>query len=88
MNNTVGSISTSEAIPDFLQTLGLSPPVSVEDVKQAYRIKVESVQVSGAVADLNVLRQAFERRWSTPSSAPDGWSGSGRMSNCMCGNRR
>jgi hypothetical protein len=53
----------SEARPDFLVTLGLIPPCTVEDVKQAYLVKVKTAHpdVGGNVADFRKLQQAFER---------------------------
>ena len=55
--------SASYDVPEFLQRLGLVPPCSVEDVKQAYRIKVKSVHpdAGGSVSEFNAVQEAFER---------------------------
>jgi len=49
--------------PDFLVTLGLIPPCSVEDVKQAFLVKVKTAHpdVGGDVADFRKLQEAYER---------------------------
>ena len=69
--------SPNDQIPEFLQTLGLMLPVSVEDVKQAYRDKVKTSHpdVGGSVEHFNQIQLAFERRWNTPNSGPGGWPG-------------
>src|SRR5262245_51150158 len=53
----------AEARPDFLVTLGLIPPCTVEDVKQAYLAKVKTAHpdVGGSVAEFRKLQEAFER---------------------------
>jgi hypothetical protein len=53
----------SDAIPEFLQTLGLLPPVTVEDVKQAYRLKAKSTHPDsgGSVDEFNRVQQAFDK---------------------------
>ena len=55
--------SPNDQIPEFLQTLGLMLPVSVEDVKQAYRDKVKTSHpdVGGSVEHFNQIQLAFER---------------------------
>jgi hypothetical protein len=55
--------SASDSNPDFLHLLGLLPPVTVEDVKQAYRLKVKSAHpdAGGSVEEFNRVQQAFER---------------------------
>jgi len=54
---------SAEARPDFLVTLGLIPPCTVEDVKQAYLAKVKTVHpdVGGDAADFRKLQEAYER---------------------------
>ncbi len=58
-----GPAHNSEARPDFLVTLGLIPPCTVEDVKQAYLVKVKTAHpdVGGDVAEFRKLQEAFER---------------------------
>jgi hypothetical protein len=53
----------AEARPDFLITLGLIPPCSVEDVEQAYRAKVKTAHpdVGGDVATFRKVQEAYER---------------------------
>src|SRR5215470_9480893 len=55
--------SVSEARPEFLVTLGLIPPCTVEDVKQAYLAKVKTAHpdVGGDVGEFRKLQEAFER---------------------------
>jgi Leucine rich repeat len=52
-----------EARPDFLVTLGLIPPCTVEDVKQAYLAKVKTAHpdVGGDANEFRKLQEAFER---------------------------
>jgi hypothetical protein len=54
---------TAETRPDFLITLGLIPPCTVEDVKQAYLVKVKTVHpdVGGDAAEFRKIQDAFER---------------------------
>jgi DnaJ-like protein len=51
------------AIPDFLAKLGLAPPYSVEDVKQAYRNKVKTAHpdVGGSAAEFAEIQAAYEQ---------------------------
>ncbi len=51
------------SIPDFLATLGLAPPYSVEDVKEAYRAKVKTAHpdVGGSAAEFTQVQEAYER---------------------------
>ena len=53
----------AEARPDFLVTLGLIPPCTVEDVKQAFLAKVKTAHpdVGGDPADFRKLQEAYER---------------------------
>ena len=53
----------SPAVPDFLNTLGLAPPYSVEDVKEAYRAKVKTAHpdVGGSAAEFTHIQEAYER---------------------------
>jgi len=53
----------AEARPDFLVTLGLIPPCTVEDVKQAFLAKVKTAHpdVGGDAADFRKLQEAYER---------------------------
>ena len=55
--------STTETRPDFLITLGLIPPCTVEDVKQAYLVKVKTAHpdVGGDTAEFRKIQEAFER---------------------------
>ncbi len=61
MHSTTLRTSNSDTIPDFLQTLGLLLPVSVEDVNEAYSLKLKSSQVGGSAADDSTLQQAFQQ---------------------------
>ena len=53
----------NEGPPEFLVTLGLVPPVSVEDVETAYRAKAQAVHSDhgGSDAEFKVLQTAYER---------------------------
>src|SRR5436190_4669696 len=53
----------TEARPDFLVTLGLIPPCTVEDVKQAYLTKVKTAHpdAGGDANEFRKLQEAFER---------------------------
>ena len=53
----------AEARPEFLVTLGLIPPCTVEDVKQAFLAKVKTAHpdVGGDAADFRKLQEAYER---------------------------
>jgi len=53
----------AEARPDFLVTLGLIPPCTVEDVKQAYLVKVKTAHpdVGGDADSFCKLQEAYER---------------------------
>ncbi|MGD9648483.1 MAG: hypothetical protein AB7U73_22420 [Pirellulales bacterium] len=52
-----------EQRPDFLTALGLLPPVSLEDVEQAFRLKVRSAHpdTGGSQAAFLALQQAYEQ---------------------------
>jgi Leucine rich repeat len=54
---------SAETRPDFLITLGLIPPCTVEDVKQAYLAKVKTAHpdVGGDTAEFRKIQDAFER---------------------------
>jgi hypothetical protein len=49
--------------PDFMATLGLLPPYTIEDVKAAYRDKVKLAHPDrgGSVESFNEIQTAFER---------------------------
>jgi len=51
------------AIPEFLTRLGLAPPYSVEDVKEAYRAKVKMAHpdVGGSAAEFSKIQEAYEQ---------------------------
>jgi len=53
----------AEARPDFLVTLGLIPPCTVEDVKQAFLAKVKTAHpdVGGDADSFRKLQEAYER---------------------------
>jgi hypothetical protein len=53
----------SDSRPEFLATLGLVPPCTVEDVKQAYLVKVKTAHpdVGGDVTEFRRIQEAFER---------------------------
>jgi hypothetical protein len=53
----------TDSRPDFLTTLGLIPPCTVEDVKQAYLSKVKTAHpdVGGDAAEFRKIQEAFER---------------------------
>ncbi|HTQ38045.1 MAG TPA: hypothetical protein VMJ32_03405 [Pirellulales bacterium] len=53
----------AEKRPEFLATLGLIPPCTVEDVKQAYLAKVKTAHpdVGGNAAEFRKIQEAFER---------------------------
>ncbi|MEZ6072025.1 MAG: J domain-containing protein [Pirellulales bacterium] len=57
------STTTAPDHPEFLTRLGVAPPVTVEDVKQAYltRVKTAHPDVGGNPADFMALQEAFER---------------------------
>lgn len=52
----------AESRPEFLITLGLVPPCTVEDVKQAYLVKVKTAHpdVGGDPAEFRKIQEAFE----------------------------
>ncbi len=58
-----GSRSSSNQRPAFLTTLGLLPPVSEEDVKQAYLVKVRQAHPDhgGSADEFIRIQQAYER---------------------------
>ncbi|HEX4142024.1 MAG TPA: hypothetical protein VHY91_00605 [Pirellulales bacterium] len=49
--------------PEFLAKLGLAPPYSVEDVKEAYRAKVKTAHpdVGGSAAEFGQIQEAYEQ---------------------------
>lgn len=49
--------------PEFLTRLGVAPPVTVEDVKQAFRARVKTAHpdVGGDAAEFMALQEAFDR---------------------------
>jgi hypothetical protein len=53
----------AETRPAFLITLGLIPPCTVEDVKQAYLVKVKTAHpdVGGDTAEFRKIQEAFEQ---------------------------
>jgi hypothetical protein len=59
----MSNAGTDPAIPDFLAKLGLVPPYSVEDVKEAYRAKVKTAHpdVGGTAAQFSEIQEAYER---------------------------
>jgi hypothetical protein len=59
----MSSTPPPDSLPDFLHILGLMPPVTVEDVKQAYLVKVKTSHpdAGGSVAEFNVVQKAYER---------------------------
>jgi hypothetical protein len=67
----------AEARPDFLVVLGLVPPCTVEDVKQAYLTKVKTAHpdVGGDPAAFLKLQEAFERatQWAQFRASRLGW---------------
>lgn len=54
---------TTENRPEFMVTLGLAPPYTVEDVKQAYLMKVKTAHpdVGGDAETFRKIQEAFER---------------------------
>jgi len=50
-------------VPDFLVKLGLAPPYSVEDVKEAFRARVKTAHpdVGGSAAEFSQLQEAYEQ---------------------------
>ena len=49
--------------PDFMSALGLLPPYTPEDVRQAYKVKAREAHpdAGGSVDDFKGLREAYER---------------------------
>lgn len=60
---SVSSEPTSPQRPDYLTTLGLRPPVSEADVKQAFleKVKVAHPDRGGNLQSFNRLQQAYEQ---------------------------
>src|SRR5215475_1481520 len=60
---SASEVHPAEARPDFLVTLGLIPPCTVEDVKQAYLTKVKTAHpdAGGDANEFRKLQEAFER---------------------------
>ena len=57
------AVHAHEGRPEFLTTLGLIPPCTVEDVRQAYLAKVKTAHpdVGGDPAEFRKLHEAYER---------------------------
>jgi Leucine rich repeat len=57
------STHSADSRPEFLITLGLIPPCTVEDVKQAYLAKVKTAHpdAGGDTAEFRKIQEAFER---------------------------
>src|SRR5687768_6720845 len=57
------STSRRETRPEFMATLGLSPPYALEDVKQAYRDKARATHPDrgGSAAAFQAVQEAFEQ---------------------------
>jgi hypothetical protein len=68
-----------EARPDFLITLSLIPPCTVEDVKQAYLAKVKTAHpdIGGDPAEFRKLQEAYERatEWAKFRASRIAWLG-------------
>jgi len=60
---TTSHRSQQDKRPDYMIELGLSPPYTQEDVKQAYFIKAKKVHPDhgGTVEDFRALQEAFEQ---------------------------
>ncbi len=69
----------AEARPDFLITLGLIPPCTVEDVKQAYLAKVKTAHpdIGGDPAEFRKLQEAYEKatEWAKFRASRIAWLG-------------
>lgn len=54
--------STAETRPEFMATLGLLPPYSLEDVRQAYKLKVRQTHpdAGGSADEFKNLQDAYE----------------------------
>jgi hypothetical protein len=78
--DSVHPTPVAEARPDFLVTLGLIPPCTVEDVKQAYLAKVRTAHpdTGGNPAEFRRLQEAFERatEWARFRASRIAWLGS------------
>lgn len=61
--STNSSSAANDKRPDYMVSLGLAPPYSMEDVMQAYRTKVMKVHPDhgGSVEEFRVLQDAFEK---------------------------
>ncbi|MCC7085425.1 MAG: hypothetical protein IT427_10500 [Pirellulales bacterium] len=72
-------VGAMDARPEFLVTLGLIPPCTVEDVKQAYLAKVKSAHpdVGGNPAEFHQLQEAYERatEWAKFRASRIAWLG-------------
>ena len=58
-----GAHAAADGRPEFLVTLGLIPPCTVEDVKQAYLVKVKTAHpdAGGNADDFRKLQEAYEK---------------------------
>ncbi|HEY2759953.1 MAG TPA: hypothetical protein VGI75_04400 [Pirellulales bacterium] len=58
-----GAHHAADARPEFLVALGLIPPCTVEDVKQAYLVKVKTAHpdAGGNADDFRKLQEAYEK---------------------------
>ena len=56
-------IRNANARPPFMTALGLLPPYTLDDVKQAYLDKVQSVHPDhgGTIAEFRQIQQAYEQ---------------------------
>ena len=69
----------AEARPEFLVTLSLIPPCTVEDVKQAYLVKVKTAHpdIGGDPAEFRKLQEAYEQatEWAKFRASRIAWLG-------------
>jgi hypothetical protein len=78
--NQPASTNPAEARPEFLVALGLIPPCTVEDVKQAYLAKVRTAHPDkgGSPEEFRRLQEAFEKatEWARFRASRIAWLGS------------